>query len=638
MSNKFEVLTGRDQILKRPQMWIGSMSPIQQNMFIISDDHVEQRNVEFIPAFRKIADEILDNALDALIENKNASGEIRVKVTDESIYVEDDGPGISVIKKKLTESELKSLPEAEAKQLADSYIPYIAWTRLFSGSNFQDSENKTTIGSHGIGSKAAAIFSTKFVGKTDDGKKSCIVKSVNNLEKSTCKVDKSSGDTGTSVEFFPDFKRFGLQKIEQVYKDLMYQRLLCLSITFPRIKFVFNGKQIRINDKKFLKMFHPDIEFAVFDKGFIGVFPNEHDDFNFFTFVNGMHMSRGGSHVDYAAWQIVNPVREKLIRKFKNIKPADIKNKLTLVVFLRDFANPKFDSQTKETLTNSPSEVGAYFNKAVDFEKLAKQVLKNEAIINPIVDIFKLKEELKARSELKKVKKIKVKSDKYMSPMSGTGQKYLFLCEGQSAQSSLCSCLGRDGCGYYCLRGLPINVLDNNIQRIAANQEFKDVMNILDLDITKDAENKEITFDKIVIATDQDLDGIHLSSMLIGWFKRFAPNLFNEGKICKLQTPLVIIKDAKDNIKEYFFELDAFKKWEAANPNSKLHVFYQKGLGSIERSDMDWLMNKNGGMEQFLYQLEADKDGFKNVDLWLTGSADPRKEKLKKYTFDINLI
>ena len=74
-------------------------------------------------------------------------------------------------------------------------------------------------------------------------------------------------------------------------------------------------------------------------------------------------------------------------------------------------------------------------------------------------------------------------------------------------------------------------------------------MNILDLDITKDAYNKKIAFDRIVIATDQDLDGIHLSSMLIGWFKRFAPNLFNEGKICKLQTPLIIVKDTKDNIK-----------------------------------------------------------------------------------------
>ena len=222
-----------------------------------------------------------------------------------------------------------------------------------------------------------------------------------------------------------------------------------------------------------------------------------------------------------------------------------------------------------------------------------------------------------------------------MSPIGE--QKYLFLCEGQSAQSSLCSCIGRDGCGYYCCRGLPINCLDNSIQRIAANQEFKDVMNILDLDITKDAKDKNISFDKIVIAVDQDLDGIHLGSMLIGWFRKFAPNLFNEGRICKLQTPLVIVKDNKDAIKEYFFELDAFKKWEKANPNSKYKIFYQKGLGSIERSDMNWLMSQNGGMEQFLYQFNEDKDGFKNVDLWLTGDAEPRKEKLRKYSLDINM-
>ena len=211
------------------------------------------------------------------------------------------------------------------------------------------------------------------------------------------------------------------------------------------------------------------------------------------------------------------------------------------------------------------------------------------------------------------------------------------LISHNSAQSSLCSCIGRDGCGYYSLRGLPINSLDNSIQRIAANQEFKDVMNILGLDVTKDAANKNIAFDKIVIATDQDLDGIHLGSMLIGWFRKFAPNLFNEGKICKLQTPLIIVKDNKDAIKHYFFDLDAFKKWEAANPSNKLKVFYQKGLGSIERTDMEWLMKQNGGMEQFLYELREDAEGFKNVELWLTGDSEPRKEKLRKYSFDINM-
>ena len=168
MSEKFEVLSGRDQLLKRPQMWIGSMDPKVQDMFLISEDKVEHKDVEFIAAFRKIIDEILDNSLDALIEKQNSSGAIKVVMEDDRIIIEDDGPGIPVIKKKLTEAEIKSLPAAEAAQISNSYIPELAWTRLFSGSNFQDSNDKVTIGSHGVGSKATSIFSTKFIGRTDD--------------------------------------------------------------------------------------------------------------------------------------------------------------------------------------------------------------------------------------------------------------------------------------------------------------------------------------------------------------------------------------------------------------------------------------------------------------------------------------
>lgn len=502
MSSKFEVLTGRDQILKRPQMWIGSMDNIEQNMFIVSEEKVEHKDVKFIPAFRKIIDEILDNSLDALIEHCNSSGTVKVEVGDDYVRVEDDGPGIPVIKKKLSEAELKSLPKEEADKISNSYIPEIAWTRLFSGTNFQDSADKTTLGSHGIGSKATAIFSTKFVGKTDDGKKSCVVKAVNNLEKSTCKINPSSGKTGTSVEFCPDLQKFKLSTIDQVYKDLVYQRLLCLAITFPNIKFVFNKKTIHINDKKFLKMFSEHIEFQTFDKGFIGIYPNTYDDFKFFTYVNGLNMIRGGNHIEYIINQVVQPVRDKLEKKYKTIKPADIKNKMTLVVFMRDFANLKFDSQTKETLTNSQSEISTYLNGKVDFEKFGKQILKNDAIIEPIVETFKIKEELKARQELKSIKKVRVKSDKYMSPVGD--KKILCLCEGASAMSGISSSLGRQGIGYYAMRGLPLNAYSSSMQKIAANQELKDVMNILNLDISKGVEKKTIDFEKLMIATDAD--------------------------------------------------------------------------------------------------------------------------------------
>ena len=634
--NKFEVLTGRLQILQRPTMWIGAVNKTTQKMFILTDDKVEHREIEYVPGFKKICDEILDNSLDALIAHSNASGSIKVKIDEEKVSIEDDGPGIPVVKKKLSEIEEKNLPAEEARQIKNSYLPQLAWTRLFSGSNFQDGENKTTIGAHGVGSTATAIFSTKFIGKTDDGKKSCVVKSLDNMEKVSCKVGDTSGKSGTVVEFWPDLKRFGLDKIDQVYFDLMYQRLLCLAITFPKIKFSFNGKKIDNNEKKFLKLFSENVVSASFDKGFIGIYPNDSDEFNFFTYVNGMHMSRGGSHVDYMSWQIVSPIRDKLVKKYKTIKPADIRNRLSIVVFMRDFPNPKFDSQTKETLTNAQSEISSYLNNKIDFEKLAKDILKNNAVMTPIIDMFKIKEELKARQELKQAKKVKVKSDKYFP---GIGEKkYLFLVEGLSAGGGLMKCLGRDGKYFYCLRGLALNAYDSSIQKIAANQEIKEVMNILNLDLTKkDDESQVIEFDKIVIATDADVDGINIASMLMGWWYKLCPSLYKQHKIYRLNTPIVIIEDAKENIKKWFFNLDDFKKWEATNNDKKLKIVYLKGLGSLSTSQLDYII-KQQGFESLLEEYTLDDMSDEYFKNWLGPDAEPRKKYMKEYSFDINSI
>ena len=634
--HKFEVLTGRLQILQRPTMWIGAVNKTTQKMFILTDDKVEHREIEYVPGFKKICDEILDNSLDALIAHSNASGSIKVKIDEEKVSIEDDGPGIPVVKKKLSEIEEKNLPAEEARQIKNSYLPQLAWTRLFSGSNFQDGENKTTIGAHGVGSTATAIFSTKFIGKTDDGKKSCVVKSLDNMEKVSCKVGDTSGKSGTVVEFWPDLKRFGLEKIDQVYFDLMCQRLLCLAITFPKIKFSFNGKKIDNNEKKFLKLFSENVVSVSFDKGFIGIYPNDSDEFNFFTYVNGMYMSRGGSHVDYMSWQIVSPIRDKLVKKYKTIKPADIRNRLSIVVFMRDFPNPKFDSQTKETLTNAQSEISNYLNNKIDFEKLAKDIMKNNAVMTPIIDMFKIKEELKARQELKQAKKVKVKSDKYFP---GIGEKkYLFLVEGLSAGGGLMKCLGRDGKYFYCLRGLALNAYDSSIQKIAANQEIKEVMNILNLDLTKkDDESQVIEFDKIVIATDADVDGINIASMLMGWWYKLCPSLYKQHKIYRLNTPIVIIEDAKENIKKWFFNLDDFKKWEATNNDKKLKIVYLKGLGSLSTSQLDYII-KQQGFESLLEEYTLDDMSDEYFKNWLGPDAEPRKKYMKEYSFDINSI
>lgn len=626
-NREFKVLTDVEHVLLRPNMYIGGINLTEKEQWVLNKEtnKFEFKSIKIVPAILKCCAELLDNSIDVAIDtNFKAATIIKVNVTDNSIEVSDNGIGIPCIPPKGSKS----------KNPKDTCV-CVAWTTLKSGTSFDENRNK--IGTNGVGASCVAVFSKKFIGTSDDGKFRQTITCKNNLSDiDPGKVTKSKGKAGVSVYCEPDLSRFNIEIIDDLHKDLIYQRILTLAISYPKITFYFNNTKVKVTNSNIPKYFSENAVNASSDNTYICVFPNEYDEFKQYSYVNGIDTFRGGTHVDYITNEICSRIKDKLVKKYKSIRPGDIKNKLAVAIFFTNFNNPEFDAQTKESLSNSNAAIGKHLNGKINFDLLAKSILKCNEIIDPIIETFKIKEELKARSELKKIKKVKVKSDKFMSPIGS--QKYLFLCEGQSAQSSLCSCIGRDGCGYYALRGLPINTLDNSIQKIAANQEFKDVMNILELDITKDsAEIKNISFDKIIIATDQDLDGIHLGSMLIGWFRKFAPNLFDEGKICKLQTPLIIVKDNRDNIKKYFFDLDSFKQWEKKNTNSSLKIYYQKGLGSIERADMDWLLNQNGGLDQFLYEFKNDKDGFDNVDLWLTGDAEPRKEKLRKYTLDINL-
>ena len=622
---EFKVLTDVEHVLLRPNMYIGGINLAEKEQWIY--DRQSSRfhfgTVKYVPALVKCASELIDNSIDVAIDtNFEKATKIQVNVDDKSIEVIDNGIGIPCEPPKNSPSEKRTCAE-------------IAWTTLKSGTSFGENRNK--IGTNGVGSSCVNVFSKLFIGESDDGRHSQTITCKNNLsEIKAGRINKSSGKPGVRVYCEPDLERFGLNKIDEVHRDLIYQRLVNLAISYPKIKFVFNKEKIEAAGKKIPAMFSDDCVMQAGSNFTVCVFPNEYDEFKFYSYVNGIDMIKGGTHVDYISYELTSRIRDKLIKKYKSIRPGDVKNKLSLVVFFTGFANPEFDSQTKESLSNSQGDITRHLDGKLDFDALSKAVLKNEAIIGPVIETFKIKEELKARKELKAVKKVKVKSDKYMSPIGS--QCNLFLCEGASAQSALCSCLGREGNGFYALRGLPINTLDNSIQKIAANQEFKDVMNLLGLDITKDGGTQNMQFERVVIATDQDLDGIHLSSMLIGWFRKFAPNLFNEGRICKLQTPLIIIKDSKDQIKEYFFDLDTFKEWESRNRGSKLKIQYQKGLGSVERADMKWLMEHNGGVSGFLYELSADKNAFSAVDLWLTGEAEPRKEKLRQYTLDIDMV
>lgn len=621
---EFKVLSDIEHVLLRPNMYIGGINLAAKEQWIYDRENNKFKfgTISYVPALVKCASELIDNSIDVAIDtNFEKATKIQINVDDKSIEVIDNGIGIPCESPKNNPDEKRTCAE-------------IAWTTLKSGTSFGDNRNK--IGTNGVGSSCVNVFSSLFIGESDDGKCKQTITCKNNLsEIKAGKIGKSSGRPGVRVYCEPDLKRFGVEKIDDIHRNLIYQRLINLAISYPKIKFTFNGEKIQINDKKISEMFSDNCIMESDSNFTVCVFPNEYDEFKFYTYVNGIDISKGGTHIDYISYEITSRIRDKLIKKYKTIRPGDVKNKLSLVVFFTGFANPEFDSQTKESLSNSQGDITRHLNGKLDFDALAKKILKNDAIIGPVVETFKIKEELKARQELKAAKKIKVRSDKYMAPIGE--QKYLALCEGASAMSGISSCLGREGIGYYAMRGLPLNAYDSSMQKIVANAELKDIINILGLDISKSDGEKSIAFDRILITTDADADGAHITSMLIGWFKRFSPNLFDEGKICKLITPNIILEDNKGKIVKYFMNLTEFKKWEAINQNNKHKIIYLKGLGSWDRQQLIDLIDSNG-LDNFILEYRLDKNGETYIEDWLGSDPEKRKKYLRDYTLDINQV
>lgn len=413
-------LTEREHILTRPTMYIGAVDLTTSNEYILSDDKIEYKEVKYVPGLIKIINEIIDNSVDVAIKtNFKSSNEISVKITSDEVQVQDNGTGIPI------------------KQNEDGhYLPELCWNHARAGSNFDDDKNRTQIGMNGVGSYATACFSKKFIGNTDDGINNYTITIKDNASSFTEKLDKTKSQ-GTTVKFYPDLEKFGLKEIDETHISIIKQRLINLSMTFPDITFKFNGKKININSfKKYISLFGDVAEIYETEDYRFAILPNESDDFKQFSYVNGLKIPDGGTHIDVIINNIVNPIREKLIKKYKTLKPADIKNKLMIVAFLKNLSNTKFNSQTKEKITNSVSELVQYYGN-IDFTKITNKILKTPEIIDPITEVYKIKEELKKRQELKNADKQtnkKPKSEKFMPPIGDWVN--IFLAEGDCLEEN----------------------------------------------------------------------------------------------------------------------------------------------------------------------------------------------------------
>lgn len=617
-------LSDREHIILRPGMYCGSISENEEEGYFVENDKFVWKKVKYIPGLLKIINEIIDNSVDEGVRtNFKFSNKIKIKIENNAITVIDNGRGIPIKKTDKDEEQ----------------PPVLAFCHARAGSNFTNDSERTTCGMNGIGSFITNVFSKKFNVKTADGKHCLSLVCRDNLEHYKWDIS-SSTQQYTAVYFEPDLKRFGItsENIPPIYIDLIKQRLINLSMSYPDIKFSINDETIKIpNVEKFIEMFGENYEIIdEYKDWFAAVVPNDADEMRFYSFANGLHLKEGGTHVQLISYEIANALRDKLVKRFKEIKPGDIRSKLLFVVFFNNFKNMKFDSQTKVKLTNAAPEINDYLGK-VEWDKFAYKIYKNEKLLDPIIETFKIKEEFKNRQQLKQLQSTGSKSfyvEKYIAAIKEN--KYAVILEGDSALGSLMPVLGREIFGYFPIRGKPLNSLEVKLSRIIENEEIKSIVEILGLDLTKDKQN--MNYENVVFATDADLDGICIRALLLTLFYRFCPDIIKSNKIKFLRTPLITA--AKSNkIIDYFFNFEDYNIYiNKHKDNKNIDYHYYKGLGTWETKDLKGLITKDG-LSNFIVDVNYDANTDKLIREWMSReTSDVRKEYLRDKAFSIDFI
>ena len=527
----FKVLTDRDHILLRPAMYIGSTT-LEEHQQFISGKWTE---LKYSSGLVKIINEIIDNSVDEAIRTKfKFANKIDVQIDNEKISVADNGRGIP--------QDLIETPEGE-KLLR----PVLAWTRTKAGSNF--SNDRVTVGMNGVGSSLTAIFSKEFTGITADGKNEVLVQINNNAEQINL-TQKKSSSMGTTVSFKPDLKRFECTEISEDVEKLILERLQSLSVVYPQIKFSLNGKNVNLKLTDYFNQFGLNVQYK--SENYSVALAASEDGLKQNSYINGLYIKNGGSHQDFFLDQFCQELLVLIKKKHKklDIKPARIKECITFVMIGSDFNNPKFDSQTKERLTNSVAEVKEYFNlDEKKFKKFVKEFFETSELLDPIIEsalarILAAEKALETKLA-KKIKKVNVPSH------IKAGQKensILFLTEGDSAISSLLDSRNPKIHGGFPLRGKVLNTFGETNARILENKELANIINILGLEFNKSPIEIDkrgnvmcnMNYDSIGVMTDADVDGGSIQLLLCLFFSKW-PDLFKHNRVKIVKSPRWIL-------------------------------------------------------------------------------------------------
>ena len=637
VDSKYQKISLKDHILKLPDTYVGDIDIQNEELYTLIklEDSVKisKKEIKYVPGLYKIFDEILVNSIDHISRLKDIMdkkevehyvNKIKIVISEQRITIYNDGDGIDLVKMK-----------------DGKYPPQLIFGELLSSTNYNDKEIKTIGGKNGYGAKLTNIFSKEFVIETVDSKTKQKFRQVyyNNMTKKTEPIiSKYEKNPYTKISFIPDFKTFKLEKLTDDIISLFEKRIYDICAwTDSDISVHYNNKKLKCKDfDKYVDLYlnnNKKVYEKLNDRWEICVSTSNDNVFQQVSFVNGINTIKGGKHVDY----ICDLIIEKLIDYFQKKKKLTIKKntiKNQLFVFVKCVINnPSFDSQTKETLTTKKQSFGSTCEISNQFiNKLLKIGLEQN-----IIDIYEFDKKKEASKTDGKMKKTLYGIPK-LSDANKAGTKEsikctLILTEGDSAKTMAISGIpNRDYFGVFPLRGKLLNVKDTSIDKIINNSEITNIKKILGLKNNESYENLEnwpLRYGKIMIMTDQDVDGSHIKGLIMNLFHSNYPNLIRSTFITCLLTPIIKATKSK-NIKS-FYTIQDYENWNNSNNTNGFKIKYYKGLGTSNTKEAKEYF-KNMKLVSYNYSNECDN----KIDLAFNKKrANDRKVWINEYNDEI---
>lgn len=565
--DNIRTLDWQEHVRQRPGMYIGKLGDGSS-----ADDGI------YI-----LLKEIIDNSIDEFV--MKSGKRIEIKIDEGKAVIRDFGRGIPLGK------------------VVD------AVSKMNTGGKYDSKAFKKSVGLNGVGSKAVNALSDFFkVKSVREGRMKIAEFSKGVVTHNHDEAD-TSDRNGTEITFIPDHEIFPHFKFRKEYIERMLRNYVYLN---PGLKIIFNGETFFSENglKDLLQeelegdILYPIIHLKAEDIEIAVTHSDKSQSETYFSFVNGQNTTQGGTHLNAFKEAYVKTIREYLNKTYE---ASDIRKSIIAAVSIK-VIEPVFESQTKTKLGSNDMEPGKetirtfmnnFLKKELDnylhknpetAEAVHKKILVSERERKELSGIQKL-----ARERAKKVslhnKKLRDCRQHYNDQKAERkAESQIFITEGDSASGSITKSRDVETQAVFSLRGKPLNSFGLTKRVVYENEEF----NLLQAALNIEDSLEDLRYNQVIIATDADVDGMHIRLLMITFFLQFFPDLIRNGHLYILSTPLFRVRNKKET-RYCYSDAERIKALNELGKNPEITRF--KGLGEISPDEFKHFIGKDIRLE-----------------------------------------